>query len=234
MSTTSVIALTVLLQVSPSDGWERFLFSNYSEDNARYADGYERRATNRFGAASGARMVEVLPALAQTERYVVEGGERWVDGPGGRRPVQLLPEASAALGELLASRPDLAPLAAQLYPEERVRYGDARISTAFLSEARGSAPTGAAPLHLLPLVYCNGEACAATVDQPARVDPENAREVDAHGGYRQRVWDVIDLGGARYIVVLQDDYEARCFQVYRLEGRVLARVAHVSFACLGC
>jgi hypothetical protein len=235
----SVVLALALLQLHPPERpwpWQEFVWVYYVADNSPYKDGYPKRAANRFRLLWDAQVAATLPESEPYVSYLSRNGHREVRTETGDSPVSFRPfvptEAfDRALAEFLECRPDLAPLKSEIYIAERVTSAAGTFTTAFLERSLEDSDSY---VHLVTIAYRGPSGCAATSEQPATIDLSSRIAVDEHGGYDRRVWDVLWLRGRQYLVTLQEDYEYRCFQVYRVRSGALEPVAHVPIACLGC
>jgi hypothetical protein len=219
-------------QPEPTWHWNEFLRLYYVADNAPYTDGYPRRPAARFRVLGDVQTAALLPEVGLHTSYVSRRGRRLIrrnDGDSPTTEQEFVPSEAFedTLAEFVNCRPDLAPLEPELYVTERIVTRAGTFISAFLQRSDSD-------LSLVTIVLRSASGCAVTSERPAVVDAESRKSVDGHGGYSRQLWDIVPVRDQEYVVALQQDYEARCFQVYRISGNSLEPVAHVSFACLGC
>lgn len=237
MAELTSLALLVMLadghaQTERTWSWDEYLRLNYVADNAPYTDGYPRRPAGRFRLLGDVQTAALLPEGGPQVSYVSHAGRQLVrrhEGDLATTEQEFVPSPAfqSALAEFVNCRPDLLPLEPELYLTERIATRAGTFISAFLQQSDSD-------LSLVTVVLRSSSGCAVTSERPARVDAESRKAVNFHGGYSRQLWDIVVVGGQEYVVALQEDYEARCFQVYRISVNSLEPVAHISFACLGC
>ena len=182
----SLLLTLFLLQAPPAVvpwPWQDFLALHYVADNAPYQNGYPKRAVNRFRLMWEAQVASTLPASVPYVSYVSRNGHRELRTETGDAPVssqRFVPSEAfdRALGEFLECRPDLASLRSEIYVRERVTSAAGTFITAFVQRAAEDSQPNT---HLVTFVYRGPSGCAATSEQPARVDSWSRGE-----GRRQR------------------------------------------------
>jgi hypothetical protein len=226
-----LVALVLAAPLALAWPWEAFLWRHYVATDSEYREGYPRRAVNRFRLVWDAQVVATLPVSEKGVFYASRAGSRVVltdrDGERTSRPFAPPDSFTSALTELLECRPDLRPLQTEIFVSERVTSSAGTFISAYIWGEDSN-------LHLVTVTYKRDARCAATAERPATISFDSRADVDGHGGYARRAWDVVGFHGHTYLVTLQEDYEYRCFQVYRVDDNTLVPVAHVPIACLGC
>jgi hypothetical protein len=204
---------------------ESFVRANYVRADPKGFDGtgYARMGAHRFRQAWVTTLEDLSPF--QPLLYQSIGGRRVrVDDGGDASPYSASPGFTEAVDRVIKCSPELAPYRDEIFTTERVRFhgGEDVISFYLYRQATATAE----PVFVSSLVLLLDGQCTALPIAPRAIDPD-------HGGRSRELWDLFDYLGVRYLLVQAHEYEARGFEVYRVNGPKLDRLYEFWFAYLG-
>jgi hypothetical protein len=203
---------------------ESFIRANYVEEDPHGPEtGYARLPGNRFRQAWLAEHSNLSP-FAPVYYHSVAGRRVHVDDRGVRVAYAPSRALVGAVEEVVGCFPSLSPYREELFATERVRLNSGEDLIAFYLY-RPPTPTER-PVYLSSVTLMDGGRCWWLPYVPEEIDPD-------HGGRARELWDVFVFSGTRFLLMSVHEYEARGFELFRVENGRLKRVGEFWYAFVG-